>query len=94
MSSNLTINTPERRCLRLNSPGIYLLKVTNENTRTTLFTKNISFWCLYRYLGTDFTQCSGASIVYFEQINADWEGSKDINLVFLFVILHMYVLAF
>ena len=29
-----------------------------------------SLWCLYCYLCTDFTHCSGDSIVDFEQVNA------------------------
>lgn len=32
-----------------------------------------SFWCLYCYLWTVFTHCSGDSIV--EQVNADWVSS-------------------
>ena len=33
-----------------------------------------SFLCLYFYLWTHFTHCSGVSIVNFEQVNADWEA--------------------
>ena len=30
------------------------------------------FLCLYCYCRTDFTYCSGVSIVDFEQLNVDW----------------------
>ena len=35
-----------------------------------------SFCCLCYKLWTDFTHCSGVSIVEFEQGNADWNGTK------------------
>ena len=45
-----------------------LFKVYNKHSRTT----SISFWCLYCYLWTNFTYCSGISIVGFEQADAGW----------------------
>ena len=46
-----------------------LFKVNNEDTRMTSLT---SIWCCYFWLWTDFTHCSGVSIVDFEQVHADW----------------------
>ena len=46
-----------------------LFKVNNEDTRMTSLT---SVWCCYFWLWTDFTHCSGVSIVDFEQVHADW----------------------
>ena len=40
-----------------------------KDTRMTSLT---SFCCLYCYFQTDFTYCSGVSIVDFEQVNAEW----------------------
>ena len=43
-----------------------LFKVNNKDTRTI----SMLFWCLYYYFKTNFTHCSGVSIVEFEQENA------------------------
>ena len=42
----------------------------NKETRTSL----TSFWCLYYWLWNYFTDCSGVSIVDFEQVN---DGGKE-----------------
>ena len=34
-----------------------------------------SVWCCYFWLWTDFTHCSGVSIVDFQQVHADWVGN-------------------
>ena len=43
-----------------------LFKVNNKDTRII----SMLFWCLYYYFKTNFTHCSGVSIVEFEQENA------------------------
>ena len=43
-----------------------LFKVNNKDTRII----SMVFWCLYYYFKTNFTHCSGVSIVEFEQENA------------------------
>ena len=64
------------------SADIYLFKVNNRNTRTMceisakLTVKTPSFWCLYCWLWTNFTYCSGVSIVEFVQLNnVGWDTS-------------------
>ena len=57
-----------------------LFKVNNRGIRTTLLT---SFSCIYRQLVTDFINCPGASIVDFENVNANCKvknlfGEEDI----------------
>ena len=47
-----------------------LFKVNNKDTRTTSMT---SFSCLYSWLWVDFTNCSGISVVDFEQISTGWK---------------------
>ena len=74
-SSIILMIIPNRHCLVQNKQWKYQnnvwnpFKVNNKNTRTTAVT---SFWCCYCQLWTDFTHCSGVSIVDFEQINAGW----------------------
>ena len=46
-----------------------LFKAINKDTRMILLT---SFWFLYCYIWTDFTNCSRVSIVHFEQVNVGW----------------------
>ena len=46
-----------------------LFKAINKDTRMILLT---SFWFLYCYIWTDFTNCSRVSIVDFEQVNVGW----------------------
>ena len=46
-----------------------LFTVNNKDTGRTSMA---SFWCLNCYLWTDFTHCSGVSIVDLEQVNAAW----------------------
>ena len=67
--SNLTIKTLKRRHWNQNNAW-NLFKVNNKDTRMTSLT---SYWCLYCYLWTNFTQCSGVSTVDFEQVNANWD---------------------
>ena len=59
-----------------------LFKVDTKDTRMT------SFWCLYYYLWTDFTHCSGDSIVDFEQANADWIITSTFRLTQFSPVLH------
>ena len=70
--------------------GIYIFKVNNRNTRTRceicsmliIKTQERRQWCLYCWLWTYFRPCSSASIVNFEQINADWvSGPAHSSLV-------------
>ena len=61
---------PARIYLAL-SVRIYL-RVNNKDTWATL-TPVTSFWYLYCQFWTDFTHCSGVSIVVdFKQVNAGW----------------------
>ena len=41
-----------------------------QNTMWTMWDVNVNLWCFYRQLRTDFTHCSGFSIVDFEQVNS------------------------
>ena len=54
-------------------------KATRTNKRLYISSVNsfqltslTSFWCLYCYLRTDSTYCSGVSIIDFEQVNVGW----------------------
>ena len=67
-----TMETPEQY--------VKSVKVNNEDTRTTM----ASFWCLYCYLWTDFTPCSGVSIADCEQVNA----GRQWTILKLFTILY------
>ena len=51
-----------------------LIKVDKKDTRTTLMA---SLWCLFCWLWTDFTHCSGVSIVDFQQASAGWDINID-----------------
>ena len=58
--------------------GIYLLKVSNRNSRTrceicSKWTIKTTFWCLYCWLWTYFLPCSIVFIVNFEHVIAGWE---------------------
>ena len=55
--SNSTMETPEK-----------LFRVNNKDTRTT----SMTYWCLYRWLLTGFTHCSGVSIADTEQVNTSF----------------------
>ena len=62
--------------------GIYLFKVNNGNTRTSMksvrdsrTTLMTSFLYLYVQLWADFSNCFGVSVVYFDQVNADWKDT-------------------
>ena len=84
--------------LGYNPPDIYLFKINNENTRTMCEICSKSTvkaperrQCLYCKIGTDFTPCSGVSIVEFEQVNVFitsvysvhiWENKAQENCVF------------
>ena len=59
-----------------------LFIVNNKEIRTT----SLLFWCLYHcQLRTDFTNCSGVSIVDFEQVNANWAKNNNITVGFYLV---------
>ena len=76
----------------LSPSGIYLLKVSNRNTRTsyencsklTIKTPErrqmTSFWCLYFQLWTDCISCSSVSTVEFEQANSGWAEPLKIGV--------------
>ena len=77
---------------------IYLVKVTNRNTRikvwnmfkvnnkNTKTTPMASFWCFYWELWTYFTPCSSVFIVNFENVIADWDLIYNIAWYILFTI--------
>ena len=49
-----------------------LFKISNKDTRT--MSNNVVFvFAVYCYLLTNFTYCSGISIVDFEQVKTDWK---------------------
>ena len=58
--------------------SIYLIKVSNENTKTgcetikNSITITMSFWYFFCYLWTIFTQCFNIFIAEFEQEDDNW----------------------
>ena len=71
--SQLTTNTPKDANDSFCPTGIYLLKVTNRNTRTRCeISSKLTIKTPERCQWTYFTPCSNVSIVNFEQVNAGW----------------------
>ena len=66
-----------------------LFRVNNKDTRTT----SMTFWCLYRWLLTGFTHCSGVSIADTEQVNTGFLCFSKVTKLCLKVVSATFLLV-
>ena len=79
----LTRKTPKMA----SNPFIYPLKTSFSGGMEM---KLKLFWCIYCKLRTNFTHCSGVSILHFEQINARWDKVLFCPIIMIRDLNHFY----